>query len=156
MNRCKVVVVGPAEAGKSTLVGLLSERAMNLERQGRTVAMDHGLLRRADAKITLVGVPGQPWFAPVREVLVQRARGAIWVHPAGQAADASTVELLQAGGEALPFVVLVNERIGGARGVGYEPPVGLHRPCRVFTGDLINDADLVGEIKQAIWNWLPQ
>ena len=63
MRRGKVLVVGAAEAGKSTLIKSLSPGAINLEVNGRTVAMDHGMLRRAGSSLSLVGVPGQQRFA---------------------------------------------------------------------------------------------
>lgn len=155
MSRYKVVVIGPSEAGKSTLVRLLTERALNLAYRGRTVAMDHGLLRRDGASIAIVGVPGQPRFASVREVLSQRARGAIWVHPAGREPDGPTIELLNGEASNLPYFVLVNQRQDGSREAGYEPPAGLRPPGQIITGDLVKDADLLTTIKNAIWSWLP-
>lgn len=155
MSRCKVVVVGPAEAGKSTLIRLLTERAMNVAVRGRTVAMDHGLLWRNGEMVTVVGVPGQPRFAPVREVLSQRARGAIWVHPAGQAPDQPTVELLNNDCRAVPYLVVVNQRDGEAGREAFQTPNGLRLPSHVIAGDLVTDVGLVETIKRAIWSWIP-
>lgn len=39
------MVVGPGEAGKSTLIARLCPGAINLHAGGRTVALDHGTLR---------------------------------------------------------------------------------------------------------------
>ena len=42
----KILVVGPFHAGKSTMVRALSERPINVDRMGTTVALDHGWVER--------------------------------------------------------------------------------------------------------------
>lgn len=134
----KLIVVGPGEAGKSTLIARLSADAVNLAVNGRTVAMDHGLVRHGALTISLVGVPGQARFAPVREALAQRAAGAIWVHPEGEVPDPHTAALLcPGGGPPLPYVVYVNQRSGGGDGTGFAPPEGLAPPRRLIHGSLV-------------------
>lgn len=146
----KLIVVGPGEAGKSTLIARLVDGALNLAVRGRTVAMDHGLLRRAGARLSLVGVPGQPRFAAVREALSVGAVGAIWVHPAGEEPDAGTAELLGAVRPApLPYVVYVNHRAGAAVRRAFEPPRPLAPPVGVFAGDLVG-GDLA-ELIESVW-----
>jgi signal recognition particle receptor subunit beta len=138
-----VVVVGPGEGGKSTLIRRLAgDGAMNLEVSGRTVAMDHGVLRHGDTEITLIGVPGQPRFAAVREALVIGARAAIWLHPAGQAPDAATVSLLQSAELCdRPYLVFVNTRDGSAP--TFIPVPSLKPPRGILCGNLIDSrADL--------------
>jgi len=149
--KSKVMVVGPSEAGKSTLIRLLSDRAVNLEYRGRTVAMDHAVLRRDGTAVSIVGVPGQPRFAPVREALSQRAAGAIWVHPAAQAPDPSTIDLLKQWVEPLPYLVVVNQREGGSPDTAFHTPSGLPSPREIITGNLVVEADLGRRIETAIW-----
>lgn len=150
LTAAKLIVVGPGEAGKSTLISRLVEGAVNLAVGGRTVAMDHGLLRRAGARLSLVGVPGQPRFAAVREALSVGAAGAIWVHPAGEEPDGETVALLGATSPApLPYIVYVNHRAGGAVRGGFEAPPPLAPPQGVFVGDLVG-SDL-GELIESVW-----
>ncbi len=147
----KLIVVGPGEAGKSTLIARLVDGAVNLAVGGRTVAMDHGMLRRAGARLSLVGVPGQSRFAAVREALSVGAVGAVWVHPAGEAADAETAALLGATRPSpLPYLVYVNHRAGEpARRGAFEAPPPLAPPLRVFAGDLIGgDLD---ELIESVW-----
>lgn len=146
----KLIVVGPGEAGKSTLIARLVEGALNLAVGGRTVSMDHGMLRRDGARLSLVGVPGQARFAAVREALAVGAAGAIWVHPAGEAADAGTAALLAASGPApLPYLVYVNHRDGEPVRGAFEAPAPLLPPLRLFAGDLVG-SDL-GELIEAVW-----
>lgn len=111
MTAGKIAVVGPGEGGKSTLIRVLAERAMNLEVGGRTVGMDHGTLRRGARALSLVGVPGQDRFRVVQEVLLAGARGAVWVHPAGTSPAAGTAELVELlAARGTPYLVYVNQR----------------------------------------------
>jgi len=151
----KVVVVGRAEAGKSTLVNALTARAMNLAVRGRTVGMDHGLLERGADALALVGLPGQKRFAPVRDVLVSGARGALFVHPAGEAYDPATVALLS--GHVLrnvPYLVFVNRREATPAGVAEEPPPGLRPPKAILSGDLAQPGPILRDLQEATWRLL--
>lgn len=149
-SAAKVIVVGPGEAGKSTLIARLVRGAVNLAVGGRTVAMDHGVLRRSGAKVSLVGVPGQPRFAPVREALAVGAVGAVWVHPAGEAADAETIALLGSRrGGPLPYLVYVNHRAGAAPVAAFVAPPVLGPPRRIVVGNLV-ESDL-GDLVESLW-----
>jgi signal recognition particle receptor subunit beta len=150
MKSGKVVVVGPAEAGKSTLIRLLAEKAMNLEHRGRTVAMDHAVLRREGGVLCLVGVPGQHVFGAVREALATRSLGLVWVHPQGEPVDAVTVDLVRAGAPA-PYLVVVNRRQAGGDGGDFEPPRSLPAPHGVIFCDLVKQPETRFSIEDAIW-----
>ena len=54
MKQAKVVIVGKDEAGKSTLVQNIIPSAMNIERQGRTIALDYGNRAHKGYKLHLV------------------------------------------------------------------------------------------------------
>jgi hypothetical protein len=145
----KVVVVGSAEAGKSTLVGALCQRPLNLEVRGRTVALDHGMMRRGALALSLVGVPGQERFAGVREALVKNALGAIWVHPAGELPHPATCKLLA--NLAVPYVVCRNRRAGEAVRPWRTPAV-LAPPQAVVEVDLaLASPPELGRLADAIW-----
>ena len=132
-----MVVVGPPEAGKSTLIKALSPTAMNLEVQGRTVAMDHGTATIAGVAVSLIGVPGQTRFAAIREVLTRGTRLAVWVHPADQILDLETRELIRRlAVEGVPYVVLVNHRAAGPWANGWAQPADLPEPHEVIHGNL--------------------
>lgn len=155
MTSFRVVVLGPAEAGKSTLIAALCDDALNLEYQGRTVAMDHARLRRDDAVITMIGVPGQERFAPVREVLSARACGAVWVQTAGQEPDRPTTELVRNLGKdnrSFRYLVVINQRRDDRKDLAWSAPVGLPRPFEVIAGNLIDDKTLSRRIETALWS----
>ncbi len=155
MILAKVVVVGRGEAGKSTLIRALTVDSMNLAVRGRTVAMDHGLLVRGGETLSLVGLPGQPRFAPVREVLVTGARGALFVHPAGEPYDPATVTLLASHDLCdVPYLVFVNRRGGGSAGAPAEPPAGLRPPKAILVGDLAQPGPVLRDLQDATWRLL--
>jgi signal recognition particle receptor subunit beta len=147
----KVLVVGAAEAGKSTLIRALCPGAVNLEVNGRTVAMDHATLSRDGMVLSLVGVPGQPRFEPVREVLAFGARCAVWVHRAGGAPDPLTASLVARLAERqVPYLVYVNHH-RGLDGSGWPAPAGLSAPHAVVEGDLLGRDGNVGDLVDAVW-----
>lgn len=148
-SAAKVIVVGPGEAGKSTLIERLVEGAVNLATNGRTVAMDHGMMRRGSARLSLVGVPGQPRFTAVREALAVGAAGAVWVHPEGEEVDPDTVGLLGSLAAPLPYLVYVNRRAGQPGGGAFRAPRSLPPPIAILGGDLVT-GDL-GELTESVW-----
>ncbi len=120
----KVLVVGAAEAGKSTLIKAISPTAMNLAVNGRTVAMDHATLERSGRRLSVVGVPGHRRFRVVREALAADAGAAIWVHRAGQPVDLETAGLATNLGE-VPYVVFINHHRDTHTADGWiQPPAG--------------------------------
>lgn len=137
MKVIKVVVIGPPEAGKSTLIGALSPNAINLAVRGRTVAMDHATFARNGVAVSLVGVPGQTRFAGVREVLAKGARLAVWVHPADHSPDQETARIVgQLADGGVPYVVFVNHRSVGPWPDGWAPPRSAPEPTSVVHGNL--------------------
>jgi len=86
----KVLVLGPAEAGKSTLIQALCEDAINLHVRGRTVALDYGTREYKDVIFHFFGVPGQERFASVQESLMTGSHVAIVVVPQGIPLDPLT------------------------------------------------------------------
>lgn len=73
----KVVVLGPASAGKTTFVHTLSDSALSVERMGTTVAMDRGTVTLDGVKVEVFGTPGQARFDPLLPTLASQAVGAI-------------------------------------------------------------------------------
>lgn len=99
----KVVITGPACAGKTTFVRLLSERKSSSaeavstalsEKRHTTVGLDVGVLEIAGTAVTLVGTPGQERFAYMWDILASGADGVVLLIPADQPnpiADASNI-----------------------------------------------------------------
>jgi len=151
----KVVVVGRGQAGKSTLIRALTSNAMNLAVRGRTVAMDHGLLVRGEDAVALVGLPGQARFAPVREVLVTGAQGALWVHPAGEPCDPPTVALLNSDSlRDVPYLVFVNRRETDLAGAPPDFPPDLRPPTAILSGNLARPEPILRDLRETTWRLL--
>ncbi len=75
----KVLVTGPYNAGKSSFVHAISNRAVSVDRLGTTVALDHGHLEYKGFSIDLFGTPGQERFDPILRMLGKDALGVILV-----------------------------------------------------------------------------
>jgi len=149
----KVLVVGAGEAGKSTVIELLSNSAMNLQVGGRTVAMDHATLSRDGQRMSLVGVPGQHRFAPVREVLSAGARAALWVHRVGAATDPSTAELVRhLIGWGATYAVLENDDDEGAERPGWVNPPGLPPPFERFRCNVLASPGARDRVARVLWD----
>lgn len=121
----KVLVLGPGEAGKSTLIAALCGNAINLEVQGRTVALDHGTLEDNGTTFHFFGVPGQARFAPVQESLLSGTQIGVVVRRAGEDLDAPTrTWCARLKNQGVPLVLLINRFASseaGAAGAGNDP-----------------------------------
>jgi signal recognition particle receptor subunit beta len=157
VTRAKVLVVGAGEAGKSTLIRALVPEAVNLSVNGRTVAMDHATLRRGSSSLSLVGVPGQQRFAPVREVLTAGTWCVVWVHRAGQAPDLDTAHLvMDLARHHVPFLVFVNRHGADIARSGWTLPPGLPPPRGVFAGDPVARPDGLEPLCEGLWRMVDE
>ncbi len=75
----KILVTGPYNAGKTSLIHSISDRAVSVERVGTTIALDHGHVDYAGFSVDLFGTPGQERFDPILEQLGGEALGVIAV-----------------------------------------------------------------------------
>ncbi len=75
----KILVTGPYNAGKSTFVHAISNKAISVDRLGTTVALDHGKVEYRGFTIDVFGTPGQERFDPILKVLGSEALGVILV-----------------------------------------------------------------------------
>lgn len=140
MRAVKVVVLGPGEAGKSTLIARLCPDAINLHAGGRTVALDHGTLKTDGVCLHFFGVPGQERFAEVQETLLRGAHLGVVVVAAGQQIDLLTrrwSERLAAAGVPLLLVVNLIDGVQPALSEAMLPPL-----ARRWVGNLANEQDL--------------
>jgi len=82
----KVLITGPHQSGKSTMVRAISSSAVSVDRMGTTVAMDYGYLDYKGFACDLYGTPGQELFDPILYYLAEEAVAVILV------IDATAVE----------------------------------------------------------------
>jgi len=75
----KVLVTGPFNAGKTSLIHSSSIKAVSVDRLGTTIALDHGHVKYGDFSVDLFGTPGQQRFDPILKLLGGDALGVIVV-----------------------------------------------------------------------------
>jgi small GTP-binding protein len=73
----KIGVTGPGDAGKSTFIHQVSDSAVSVERNGKTVAMDKGTLTRKGLRVDIFGTPGQARFDPLIAPILRNAIGLV-------------------------------------------------------------------------------
>ncbi|TET23272.1 MAG: GTP-binding protein [Candidatus Stahlbacteria bacterium] len=113
MKLAKVVIVGKDEAGKSTLVQNIVPGAINIERHGRTIALDYGNREHLGCKLHLFGTPGQARFRIVRDVVARGMDVAVWVLDYSRRFDDRDKEILEFLSESkVPFIVFANIKPG--------------------------------------------
>ncbi|MBN2380008.1 GTP-binding protein [candidate division WOR-3 bacterium] len=113
MKLAKIVIVGKDEAGKSTLVQNIIPGALNIERKGRTIALDYGNKLHGDYKLHLFGTPGQSRFRIVRDIVARGMNLAIWVLDYSRHFDERDEEILKfLTGSNVPFIVFANIKPG--------------------------------------------
>lgn len=112
----KIVVTGPAQAGKSTFVTNASDIGFSVDRRGTTgdpttVAMDIGWLRWKDFDITLYGTPGQQRFDSLVPTLLSHAMGVVLLIDATkpQALERARHHLQLIQDKHLPMIVAANK-----------------------------------------------
>ncbi|MBD3285364.1 GTP-binding protein [candidate division WOR-3 bacterium] len=113
MKLAKIVIVGKDEAGKSTLVQNIIPGALNIERQGRTIALDYGNKVHGNYKLHLFGTPGQSRFRIVRDVVARGMDLAVWVLDYSRQFDDRDHEILHfLTGLDVSFIVFANIKPG--------------------------------------------
>jgi uncharacterized protein len=75
----KVLVTGPFNSGKTSLIHSASVKAVSVDRLGTTIALDHGHVKYEDFAVDLFGTPGQQRFDPILKLLGGEALGLIVV-----------------------------------------------------------------------------
>lgn len=98
MSALKIVVSGPACAGKTTFVeGLTDEGLVSTEERTTgaggqtttTVGLDYGRVQIDDQSVTLFGTPGQARFEYLWDILGEGADGCVFLVPADGASTAN-------------------------------------------------------------------
>ena len=108
----KILVTGPYNAGKSSFVHAVSERAISVDRLGTTVALDHGHIEYRGFSIDIFGTPGQERFDPILKVLGGEALGVILIVDSTQPESFPRAKkmLEETTKFGLPYVVAANKQ----------------------------------------------
>jgi small GTP-binding protein len=106
----RILVTGPFNAGKSTVVQALSERAFSIDRMGTTVAFDYGNVNLSGIEAELLGTPGQERFEFIFKIFAHEVSGVLLVVDATRPMDFPRAKyMLDLIGPRLPYVVLGNK-----------------------------------------------
>ncbi len=108
----KILVTGPFDAGKSTFVHALSNRAVSVDRLGTTIALDHGHLEYKGFSADIFGTPGQERFDPIIRLISGESMGVFLVvdstNPADFVRAKHMLEITKSYG--LPYVIVANKQ----------------------------------------------
>lgn len=106
----RILVTGPFNAGKSTVVKTLSEKAVSVDRMGTTVAFDYGNVNVMGIEAEVFGTPGQERFEFIFKIFAREVTGVLLVVDATRPQDFDRARhMLDLVGTRLPYVVLANK-----------------------------------------------
>jgi len=108
----KILVTGPYHAGKSSIIHVLSEKAVSVDRLGTTVALDHGYIEKKGMVCDVFGTPGQERFDWILKILSKDVWGAILIVDSTKPDTfPRAIEMLEKiKGFDIPFVVFANKQ----------------------------------------------
>lgn len=114
----RILVTGPFNAGKSTVVKALSEKAVSIERMGTTVAFDYGSVNITGIEAEILGTPGQERFEFIFKIFAREVSGVLLVIDATRPDELPRAkQMLDLVGPRIPYVVLANKTdLAGALG----------------------------------------
>src|SRR5207248_6721920 len=75
----RILVTGPFNAGKSTVVRALSEKSVSIDRMGTTVAFDYGNVNITGIEAEIFGTPGQERFEFIFKIFAREVSGVLLV-----------------------------------------------------------------------------
>ena len=121
----RIMITGPFNAGKSTVVRALCEKSVSVDRMGTTVAFDYGNVNISGIEAELLGTPGQERFEFIFQIFAHEVSGVLLVVDATRPEDFDrTKYMLELIGPHIPYVVMANKSdLAGALG----PDVVAHR-----------------------------
>lgn len=106
----RILVTGPFNAGKSTVVRSLSGSSVSVDRLGTTVAFDYGRVDLLGLEAELVGTPGQERFEFIFKIFAREVNGILLVVDATRPDDFPRArQMVDLAGSDLPYVVLANK-----------------------------------------------
>jgi hypothetical protein len=106
----RILVTGPFNAGKSTVVKALSERSVSIDRMGTTVAFDYGNVNITGIEAEIFGTPGQERFEFIFKIFAREVSGVLLVIDATHPDELPRAkQMLDLVGPRIPYVVLANK-----------------------------------------------
>ena len=114
----RIMVTGPFNAGKSTVVRSLCEKSISIDRMGTTVAFDYGSVNITGIEAEIFGTPGQERFEFIFKIFAREVSGVLLVVDASRPEDFERARhMLELIGPRIPYVVLANKTdLAGALG----------------------------------------
>ena len=108
----KILVTGPFNAGKSSLIHSLSTRAVSVDRLGTTIALDHGHIDHKGFSADIFGTPGQERFDPIIRMISGEAMGIFLVVDSTLPKDfVRAKQMLDiTKGYGLPYIIVANKQ----------------------------------------------
>lgn len=108
----KILVTGPFDSGKSTVMHALSNRAISVGRLGTTVALDHGHVDYKGFSADIFGTPDNERFDPIIKLLSGESMGVFLIvdstNPTYFIRAKQMLEITKSYG--LPYVVIANKQ----------------------------------------------
>ncbi|HYM40849.1 MAG TPA: ATPase domain-containing protein [Thermoplasmata archaeon] len=106
----RIMVTGPFNAGKSTVVKALCEKSISIDRMGTTVAFDYGSVNITGIEAEVFGTPGQERFEFIFRIFAREVSGVLLVVDATRPEDFTrATHMLELIGPRIPYVVLANK-----------------------------------------------
>src|SRR6266705_2100285 len=106
----RILVTGPFNAGKSTVVKAVSEKSISIDRMGTTVAFDYGNVNITGIDAEIFGTPGQERFEFIFKIFAREVSGVLLVVDASHPDELSRArQMLDLVGPRIPYVVLANK-----------------------------------------------
>jgi len=108
----KILVTGPFNAGKSTFVHSISNRAVSVDRMGTTIALDHGHIDYKGFSADIFGTPGQQRFDPIIKMISGEAMGIFFVVNSVNPKDFERAEYMLEiiKGYGIPYIIIANKQ----------------------------------------------
>src|SRR5438093_6359108 len=75
----RILVTGPFNAGKSTVVKAVAEKSISIDRMGTTVAFDYGNVNITGIEAEIFGTPGQERFEFIFKIFAREVSGVLLV-----------------------------------------------------------------------------
>ncbi len=106
----RIMVTGPFNAGKSTVVRSLCEKSISIDRMGTTVAFDYGSVNITGIEAEIFGTPGQERFEFIFKIFAREVSGVLLVVDATRPEDFERAQhMLELIGPRIPYVILANK-----------------------------------------------